>query len=107
MSIQCRVVIAEPPRARSVRGEASIVLENGNLPMRENFVMMSGVLTHARPSIRFGRKVLSRLCRGGNGNHAACVCLGETLTSSPRGSQWSFSSKDIEFLLFELREKKL
>ena len=67
MSIQCRVVIAEPPRARSVRGEASIVLENGNLPMRENFVMMSGVLTHARPSIRFGRKVLSRLCRGGNG----------------------------------------
>jgi len=41
----------------------------------------------------------------GTGNHAACVCLGETLTSSPRGSQWSFSSKDIEFPLFELRQK--
>ena len=33
-----------------------------------------------------------------NLRHQACVCLGETLTSVPKGSQWSFSSKDFEFL---------
>ena len=42
----------------------------------------------------------------GTGNHAVCVCLGETLTSSPRGSQWSFSSKDIEFPEFLNCDKK-
>ena len=40
------------------------------------------------------------------GNHAACVCFGQTLTSSPRGSQWSFSSKDIEFPCLNCDKKK-
>ena len=40
----------------------------------------------------------------GNPRHVACICLGEKLASSPRGSQCSFSNvqKDIEkFRLFD------
>lgn len=35
--------------------------------------------------------------RYGESKIAACVCLGETFTSSLRGSRWCFSSKDINF----------
>ena len=68
-------------------------MENGNLSMRENLVMTSA---YARPY----REGLRRLYREVKENlrHQACVCLGETLTSVPKGSQWSFSSKDFEFL---------
>ena len=57
--------------------------------------------TTDRPPVRTGRKGLSRFYKGGNGDPriAACVCLGETFTSSPKGSSWSLSSKDIEFRL--------
>ena len=55
--------------------------------------------TTDRPPVQTGRKGLSRFCKGGNGDPriAACVCRGETFTSSPKGSSWSLSSKDIEF----------
>ena len=86
---------------------ASTALENGNLLMRENFVMMSAYSrTPVRRYYLAGRYEVDS-AGVGTGNHAACVCLSKTLTSSPRGSQWSFSSKDIEFPLFELRQKKL
>ena len=77
---------------------ASIAIENGNLPMRENLVMTSA--STALTPLRTGREGLSRLYKGGKESlrHPACVCLSETLTSLPKGSQWSFSSKDLEFL---------
>ena len=44
----------------------------------------------------------------GNPSYVACVCLGETLASSHRGSQWNFSSviKDIEIPFVGLTTKK-
>ena len=44
-----------------------------------------------------------------NPRHVVCVCLGETLASSPSGSQWSFANvrKDIEIPLVWLTTKKL
>ena len=44
----------------------------------------------------------------GNPRHIACVCLRETLASSPSGSQWSFATvrKDIEIPFVWLTTKK-
>ena len=44
----------------------------------------------------------------GNPRHVACVCFGETLASSPRGSQCSFSNvqKDIKNSVCLINEKK-
>ena len=67
--------------------------------MRENLVMTSA---YDRPTTRTDwQEGLSRFYKGGDGDPriAACVCLGETFTSSPKGSSWSLSSKDIEFRL--------
>ena len=74
------------------------------IPMPENLVMPSAC---NRPPRTHWQGGTSRFRKGGtvNPRHAAYVCLGETLTSSPRGSQWSFYRKDIEFFLSDSRPK--
>ena len=42
----------------------------------------------------------------GNPRHLGGVCLGETLATSPRGSQWSLK-KILKFRLFNWRQKNL
>ena len=68
--------LAESPRTRSPLGQATIAIENGNPSMRRKFGYDVSVRTHARPPVRTGRKVLSRLCRGGDGESKTCsLCL--------------------------------
>ena len=38
----------------------------------------------------------------GNPRHVACICLGETLASTPRGSQCSFYNVPKDFEKFRL-----
>ena len=67
--------------------------------MRENLVMTSEYARPYAPTDRQGGTKQTLQGRGKeNLRHPACVCLGETLTSLPKDSQWSFSSKDLEFL---------
>ena len=83
-------------------------IENGNLSMRKKLVMTSAF---HRPPVRTGREGLSRFCRGGDREYKICSlrCFWRNVNqfSSPRGNQWSFSSKDIEFSLFDLRQKNI
>ena len=76
--------------------------------MRENLVMTSAYVCPCRLAGRYylGAKYTAREGRG-NPRHAACVCLGETLASLPRGSQLSFFSKDLEFRLIDLPQENL
>ena len=71
--------------------------------MRDNLVMTSAYARPYAPTDWHGgaKQTLQGVGGGGrkeNLRHPACVCLDETLTSLPKGSQWSFSSKDLEFL---------
>ena len=77
--------------------------------MRENLVMTSACARPYAPTDwQGGAKADSTRERKESLRHSACVCLGETLTSLPKGSQWSFSSKDLAFLgLFALRQRPL
>lgn len=68
------------------------------IPMRENLVMPSA---YTRPPRTHRQGGTSRFWRGRTVNPR----LGETLIFSPRGSQWSFYRKDIEFFLFDLLRK--
>ena len=88
---------------------ASIAVENGNLSMQENLVMTSAYSRPYAPTDWQGGAKADSTREGKESlRHSACVCLGETLSSLPKGSQWSFSSKDLEFLgLFALRQRPL
>lgn len=70
---------------KEFNSRASIAIINGNLSVQENLVMISEYdqLT-ARPYKLAGRDEVDSGREGmGNPRHAACVCLGKTLTSSP------------------------
>ena len=78
---------------------ASIAIENGNLSMQENLVMTSAYSRPYAPTDWQGGAKADSTREGKESlRHSACVCLGETLSSLPKGSQWSFSSKDLESL---------
>ena len=70
--------------------------------MRKKSVMTSSYAYPSACTDRAGKDQVDSAREGtGNPRNAACVCLGETKTSQPRGSQCSVSSKDIEFRLFD------
>ena len=69
---------------------ASIAIENGNLSMK---IWLWRQHTPARTPLRTGREGLRRPYKGGEGESKT-----SSLSSLPKGSQRSFSSKDFEFL---------
>ena len=71
--------------------------------MQEHLVMTSAYARPYAPTDWQGEAKQTLQGGGGGGRkenlrHRACVCLCETLTSLPKGSQWSFSSRDLKFL---------
>ena len=69
--------------------------------MQEN-LKISYERTYDRKDWQGGTRLgLSTLQGGGSGNprRAACVFLDQTLTSSPRGRQWSFPVKILNFVV--------